>query len=277
MLTLVGGSDVPPSPPRVAIVVPARFGSTRFPGKPLAPLRGAGGAVKSVLERTWEVASGVGGISEIWIATDDHRVAEEALRIGARVAMTARSCRNGTERCWDAVRSAGIDADVIVNLQGEAPLIPPLAIDALLDTMLSDPTIGVAAPMVRCSPLMAARLLADARAGTVDGTTVVCDRACNALYFSRQILPFMPDRLRDPIVHVPLSVFAYRRAALACYASEAPSALELAEGLEQLRFLHVGITIRMIEVCDPPGGLRAVSHPADIASVEAALAERRLA
>lgn len=276
MLTVVGGSDVSPPRSHVAIIVPARFGSTRFPGKPLAPLRGADGVAKSLVERTWNVARGVGGVDEIWVATDDHRIADEARRIGARVAMTSSDCRNGTERCWDAVRSAGIDADIIVNLQGDAPLTPPLAIEALIDIMIGDPSIAVATPMIRCSPLQLDRLMADARSESVGGTTVVCNRADNALYFSKRVIPFVPCRAAEAPVHMHLGVYGYRRQALADYADQKPSPLELVEGLEQLRFLHAGITIRMVEVCDPPGGLWEVNNPADIVMVEMALAERHL-
>ncbi len=263
--------------PKTAVIVPARFGSSRFPGKPLVPLRGVGGLAKPLIERSWDAARAIASTSMIWIATDDIRIADEAARFGARVVLTSPDCRNGTERCWEAVNAAEIDADIIVNLQGDAPLTPPLAAEALIDAMLSDPSIAVATPMIRCSPLLLDRLHFEERCGRVGGTTVVFDELSNALYFSKRVIPYVPERMAEAPVYLHLGLYAYRREALARYAAMAPSANELVEGLEQLRFLHAGISVRMIEVADPPGGLWEVNNPGDIVTVEAALAERRLA
>ncbi len=111
--------------PKVAIIIPARYASSRYPAKPLAPLRGANGSVRSLLERS--VAAGrkasqlIGGQVSLHVATDNELIAEEAARIGAEVIMTSETCRNGTERVAEALRSAKISADVVVNLQGDAP------------------------------------------------------------------------------------------------------------------------------------------------------------
>lgn len=276
MLKVVGGTSVDVPAKRVAIIIPARFGSSRFPGKPLAPLRGAKGAVKSLIHRSWEAACLVGGVAEIWIAIDDVRIAEEARAFGAQVVQTPSNCRNGTERCWAAVREAGIDADIIVNLQGDSPLTPPLAIELMIDTLRSEPDVHVVTPMIHCTPLQLDRLTLEARLGRVGGTTVVFDGAADALYFSKRVLPFLPERSYDVPVYFHLGVYAYRREALEVYAEAAPSPLELAEGLEQLRFLHQGIPIRMVEIPDPPGGMWEVNNPSDIVIVETALAERHL-
>jgi 3-deoxy-manno-octulosonate cytidylyltransferase (CMP-KDO synthetase) len=274
MLRIVASAE--PPRPRTAIVIPARFNSTRFPGKPLTPLRGAKGGSKSLIERSWDAARTVVGASEIWIATDDPRIEDAARAFGAQVVLTPPECRNGTERCWAAVTAAGIDADLIVNLQGDAPLTPPLAVEALIDTMRDEPTIDVATPMVRCSPQMVDRLKADSRADRVGGTTVVFDHAFNALYFSKQVLPYVPERTANPPVYLHMGVYGYRRPALAAYAADDPCALEQLEGLEQLRFVHAGVPIRMVEVSSPPGGLWEVNNPVDVVHVEAALAERHL-
>lgn len=261
----------------VAIIVPARFQSSRFPGKPLATLKGASGAMKCLVERTWNVARSIAPPATIWIATDDHRIADAATRFGARVVLTSPHCRNGTERCWDAANVASIDAEIIVNLQGDAPLTPPEAIGALVDTMLEDPEIQVATPMIRCSPSLLGRLLSEDRAGRVGGTTVVFDRNRNALYFSKRVIPYVPEGGAETPVYFHVGLYGYRRGALDRYAELVPPDVEQMEGLEQLRFLHAGIPIRMIEVADPPGGLWEVNNPADIPMVEAALAARGLA
>ncbi|WP_213979237.1 3-deoxy-manno-octulosonate cytidylyltransferase [Sphingomonas sp. dw_22] len=276
MLKVVGGTSVAARAERVAIVIPARFASSRFPGKPLTPLRGANGAAKSLIHRSWEAARLVGGVAEIWIATDDLRIADEARRVGAQVVVTPHDCRNGTERCWAAVREAGIDADIIVNLQGDSPLTPPLAIELMIDTLRSEPHLHVVTPMILCTPLQLDRLTADARNGRVGGTTVVFDGAADALYFSKRVLPYLPERTYDVPVYFHLGVYAYRREALEMYAEARPSTLEVVEGLEQLRFLHQGVPIRMVEIPDPPGGMWEINHPSDIVLVEAALAERHL-
>lgn len=275
MLRIVGGSERPKSR-RFAIVIPARFASTRFPGKPLAPLRGARGDAKPLIQRSWEAACRAASHDDVWIATDEARIAEAASNFGAQVVLTSAECRNGTERCWHAVASAGIEAQLIINLQGDAPLTPPLAIEALVDTMLEAPAIHVATPMIRCSTMLADRLMAEDRAGRVGGTTVVFDRGMNALYFSKRVIPRVPERTAQPPVFLHVGLYGYRREALQEYARLAPSPLEELEGLEQLRFLHAGIPIRMVEIGDPPGGIWEVNNPGDLVTVEAALAQRHI-
>lgn len=255
MLSLVGGTDVGPSRPDIAIIIPARYASTRFPGKPLAPLRGVTGATKSLLQRSWEAACAIDQITDVRIATDDMRIADTAAAFGADVVLTSQDCRNGTERCWEAVEAAGIDADIIVNFQGDAPPTPPLAVETLIRTMRDDELLQVATPMIRCSPLVIDRLLSDARSDRVGGTTVVFDGAWNALYFSKRVIPHIPERIANAPVYLHMGLYAYRRDALADYAGMDPSPIEIAEGLEQLRFLHAGVLVRMVEVADPPGGL----------------------
>ncbi len=261
---------------RAVIVIPARFGSSRFPGKPLVPLRGASGEAKTLIRRTWEAAKRVAHVGDVMIATDDPRIEAEAAAFGGSVILTPTGCRNGTERCWEAVRSTDIGAGLIVNLQGDAPLTPPLAVEAVIEALLEDDRAQVVSAMIRCSPVAHARLLADQRRGTPGGTTVVFDQDRNALYFSKRVIPFVPERCIDPPVYLHLGLYGYRREALAHYAALDPGILELNEGLEQLRFLHAGIPIRMVEVPEPPGGLSEVNNPADIVPVEAALAERGL-
>jgi 3-deoxy-manno-octulosonate cytidylyltransferase (CMP-KDO synthetase) len=291
MLMAVSETNWSGAGPDYAVVIPARFGSSRFPGKPLAPIRGASGRTKSLIERSWEAARGAVPANRIWIATDDPRIEEEACGFGAQTVRTPPDCRNGTERCWHAVETAGIDAEVILNLPGDAPLIPPLALDMILDTMIELPWLSVATPMLRCSGALRERLLMEDGIGSSAGTTVVFDQMMNALYFSKRVIPYMPapDRPRasetepastepcpSPPIYLHIGLYGYRRDALEAYAELEPSSLELIEGLEQLRFVQAGIPVRMIEVCPPPGGLSEVNHPGDIVGVEAALAQRRI-
>lgn len=276
MLRIVGGSEFSRADRSVAIIIPARFGSTRFPGKSLAELRGVSGGAKSLLRRSWEAASQVNGVAEVWIATDDPRIQEAAEQFGAKVVLTRAGCRNGTERCSEAVHEAGIQSNLIVNFQGDAPLIPPLAVEALIRTMHEAPSVSVATTMVRCSPVAADCLREDERAGRSRVTTVVFDRNLNALYFSRCIIPFVPERIVRPPVYQHIGVYGYRRDILMSYPGFEPSVFEETEGLEQLRFLDAGIPIRMVEVGAPPGGVWEVNCPTDLVSVEAALVERHL-
>ena len=276
MLRVVGGREFASTDRGVAIIIPARFGSTRFPGKSLVELRGVTGGAKSLLRRTWEAASLVEGVEAVWIATDDTRIQEAAERFGARVVLTPSGCRNGTERCTEAMRAAGIQSELIVNFEGDAPLIPPLAVETLIQTMLDAPDVDVATTMVRCSPVAVDCLRADERAGRSRVTTVVFDRNRDALYFSRRVIPFVSERSERPPVYMHAGVYGYRRDVLMSYSHFEPSVFEETEGLEQLRFLDAGIPIRMIEVGAPPGGIWDVNSPEDLVSVEAALVERHL-
>ncbi len=261
-----------------AIVVPARYASTRYPGKPLVSLKGAGGLSKSLIQRSWEAAIAVPGCARIVVATDDDRIANAARRFGADVAMTPETSRNGTERCAAALDAVG-DADIIVNLQGDAPLTPPAFVTALIDAMVADPTIQVATPAVRATPEIHRRLLADQQAGRVGGTTVAIGANGDGLYFSKAVIPHVaPSAVGDPAlpVFLHIGVYAYRRAALEAYAALPPTPLELLEGLEQLRFVEHGHAVRVVEVATPGYDIWELNNPHDVAPIEAALAARGL-
>ncbi|PKP94595.1 MAG: 3-deoxy-manno-octulosonate cytidylyltransferase [Alphaproteobacteria bacterium HGW-Alphaproteobacteria-16] len=261
---------------QAAIIIPARFDSARFPGKPLARIKGATGIERPLISRTVDAALTVGDGCGILVATDDQRIAEAARAAGALAAITSDICLNGTERCAAAVRDVALDAEIIINLQGDAPLTPPHAVAKLIAEMAADPAVMVATPMVRCSPKTIARLHADEAAGHVGGTTVITDGAGDALYFSKRILPYGGGSAECPIF-LHLGLYAYRRRALEHYAAVPPTALEQAEGLEQLRFLDEGIPIRMVEIEEPAGGLWEVNNPWDVPFVEHALALRGIA
>jgi len=283
MSTISSGSDLPDAPRMTAvIVVPARYASTRYPGKPLVPLKGVGGTSKPLIQRSWEAAVAVPDVARVLVATDDERIAAIAQGFGAEVAMTPETSRNGTERCAAALGLLGdadIDADIIVNLQGDAPLTPPAFVSALIEAMRADPTIQVATPAVRATPEIHRRLLADQSEGRVGGTTVAIGANGDGLYFSKAVIPHVaPSAVGDPAlpVFLHIGVYAYRRAALEAYAALPPTPLEMLEGLEQLRFVEHGLPVRVVEVAAPGYDIWELNNPQDVAPIEAALAARGL-
>lgn len=260
-------------PQRAGIIIPARYASTRYPGKPLVKLRGANGMARSLIERSWNAATAVPGIDGVWVATDDDRIAAEVDRFGGRVVMTPADCANGTERCAAALAQLDDVADIVVNLQGDAPLTPAFVVTALVERMRGDPLLPVATPAIRCTRSIYRHLVEDQAAGRVGGTTVVFDAAGDALYFSKRVIPYLPgDYAADDVpVHLHVGVYAYRQEALAAYAAMPASLLEQVEGLEQLRFLHGGVRVAAV-VCPPPDwDLIELNNPSDLAPVEAAL------
>lgn len=239
------------------------------------PLKGAGGVEKTLIQRSWECAMSAGA-DHVWVATDDNRIAAEVERFGGKVVVTAPDCLNGTERCADAIRQLGDVADVIVNLQGDAPLSPSAVVGKLVGRLQEDLEAGVATPAVRCSPAVYDHLTTDAAEGRVGGTTAVFNQAGRALYFSKRIIPYVPagtDLTQSP-VHLHLGLYAYRPSALLAYQSAAPSRLEQLEGLEQLRFLDMGVPVAVLEL--EPLGWSSIelNNPTDVAAIEGVLAER---
>ncbi len=265
---------------RTVILIPARYASSRFPGKPLAPLRGATGLSKSLIQRSWEAAKAVSGVDAVYVATDDARIADASRAFGAEVVMTAESCRNGTERCHDALRSLPEAPDLVVNLQGDAPLTPPWFVEALIAAMAAEATAQVATPGLRCDGETLAAFRADRAAGRVGGTTVVAGATGDALYFSKEVVPFAPGDFGPtdptPVFH-HVGLYAYRPPALARYAGWAPGTLEGLEGLEQLRFLENGQPIRLVEVDGRDRVFWELNNPEDTPRIEAALAKMGVA
>ena len=254
---------------RSVIFIPARYPSVRFPGKPLAMLKGAGGVSKSLIRRSWEAAMAVEGVSAVYVLTDDDRIAEAARGFGADVLMTSARPRNGTERCGEAVAMLDEPPEVVVNLQGDAPLTPPHYVSALLEVM-EDRAVQMATPVLRTEADHLEALQADRKAGRVGATTAVFGASGDALYFSKEVLPFA-DRARE----IGLTVFhhvgcyAYRPEALARYAALPQGPLEAAEGLEQLRFLENGIPVRCVEVEARGRAFWELNNPEDVPLIEA--------
>lgn len=254
---------------RTAIVIPARFGSTRFPGKPLALING-----KSLLYRAWSIAKAIKHIDEVYIATDDSRIKEHAIDFGAQVIITSEHCENGTVRAFEAINHCNPVPDIILNLQGDAVLTPPWVIQPLLDVMLADPNIELATPATQMGIEQYNKMFTAKCSGIIGGTTVVFDKNNNALYFSKSMIPFMRDKTLKPLpIYRHIGLYAYRYATLKKYLALEPSPLELVEGLEQLRALENGIKIKVVVVDYKNRTHWAVDSPEDVAIVEKIISE----
>ncbi|WP_306004840.1 3-deoxy-manno-octulosonate cytidylyltransferase [Aquicoccus porphyridii] len=260
----------------VLIVIPARHASTRYPGKPLVALRGAGGVAKSLIQRSWEAARGVNGVDRVVVATDDDRIRDAAEGFGAEVVMTSPTCRNGTERCAEALAALGGGYDIVVNLQGDAPLTPAWFVEGLIVGLRGDPAAEVATPVLRCDGRALNGFLADRQAGRVGGTTAVFDRRGHALYFSKEVVPFTGQTYDDadetPVFH-HVGVYAYRPAALNDYAGWEMGPLEALEGLEQLRFMEQGRPVLCVEVEARGRQFWELNNPEDVPRIEAMMRE----
>ncbi|MCY4445207.1 MAG: 3-deoxy-manno-octulosonate cytidylyltransferase [Rhodobacteraceae bacterium] len=259
----------------VAIIIPARYASNRFPGKPLVKLKGYSGIAKTLIQRTWEVACQIQGVDSLAVATDDNQIANEVSSFNGHVVMTSENWKNGTERCYEANTLLDSTADIIINLQGDAPLTPPDFIDDLISAMRNNPELQVVTPVIQCKGEGYNRLLNDRKEGRIGGTTVVFDDNHQALYFSKNVIPwcsenFAPAEL-TPIYH-HVGVYAYRASALQWYVNRKQGKLETLEGLEQLRFLEGGIKIYCLEVNSKGRGFWELNNPSDIGIVEKALA-----
>ena len=255
----------------VVIVIPARFASTRYPGKPLVELRGAGGQARSLIRRSWDAAMAVSGVDRVVVATDDDRIREHAEGFGAEVVMTSTLCRNGTERCAEAVATLGLTPEIVVNLQGDAPLTPAWFVEDLVAGLRAGPAFDVATPVLRCTGRMRADLVADRHAGRVGGTTAVFGHDGQALYFSKEVIPFAAGDFDDddpsPVFH-HVGVYAYRPGTLADYATWDEGRLERLEGLEQLRFLERGRRILCVEVEARGRQFWELNNPQDVPRLE---------
>ena len=259
---------------KTIILIPARYASSRYPGKPLVMLKDRDGQTKSLIQRSWEAAIAVGGVDEVYVATDDDRIKDAALAFGAQVVMTAESCANGTERCADALKNLGATADIIVNLQGDAPLTPSWFVEALIDEMKANPDVRMATPVLRCDAETYANFVEDRKNGRVGGTTAVFDNRMNALYFSKEVLPYTGKTFAAgdviPVFH-HVGVYGYRQSALNAYMEWQAGPLERYEGLEQLRFLENGVSIRCVEVDGRGRVFWELNNPVDVARIESVI------
>lgn len=230
------------------IIIPARFASTRFPGKPLHHIAG-----RPLIEWTWRAAMETGW--PVYIATDSKEILAVASEFGAAVVVTGE-CHNGTERVAEAAAKLGLTSEVYINWQGDSPLLPADWVRALVDEVSP---LRVVTPVQACDKDMMRRLRADRAAGSLNVAMAVLDEEYNALYFSRELVPH-----RGPwFLHI--GVYAIHRTALALYGRN-PGWLEESESLEQLRWLEEGMQILAVPV--PIRPFWEVNVPADVHMVE---------
>lgn len=259
---------------KTVIVIPARYASTRYPGKPLVELTQADGSRRSLIRMSWDAAMQVTGVDGVYVATDDARIADHARAFGAEVIMTSDTCENGTARCADALANGDLQADLIVNLQGDAPLTPAWFVEDLIAAMQADETAQVATPVLQCDALTYGHFIEDRKAGRVGGTTAVFDRKGHALYFSKEVIPYIdPGKLPEtdiPVYH-HVGVYAYRPDALRAYTTWPEGALEAREGLEQLRFLENGLPVACVIVEGRGRVFWELNNPEDAPRIESVL------
>jgi 3-deoxy-manno-octulosonate cytidylyltransferase (CMP-KDO synthetase) len=253
----------PSSPAEFRVVVPARYGSTRLPGKPLLALAG-----RPMIEWVYRRACR-SSARQVLIATDDARILEAAQRFGAQALMTATAHTSGTDRIAEVARLEGWSAaEIVVNVQGDEPLLPEALIDQVAATLLAWPEAQLATLSV---PIGSPDELQDPNV-----VKVVSDLSQRALYFSRAPIPWDRDGSATgagPVARRHLGIYAYRVGALLQLAALPPTPLERLEKLEQLRALEHGMDIRVAEAVAIPGG--DVNAAGDIGRVEALLASER--
>jgi 3-deoxy-manno-octulosonate cytidylyltransferase (CMP-KDO synthetase) len=223
--------------PFITAIIPARYGSTRFPAKPLIDLEG-----KTMIRRVYEQVKKANYVKQILVATDDSRINDEVLSWGGEVVMTQSSHPSGTDRCWEALQKSKyyLETDFVINVQGDEPLIDPNQIDEL--TLMLQPEVQIATQAQKINDLT--HLLSEHTA------KVVLNAEQNALYFSRQPLPHVRAHPQSAWLQYHtfwqhIGIYAYRKDVLQNICQLTPSPLELTEGLEQLRWLENGYQIKV--------------------------------
>jgi len=258
---------------KVVAIIPARFSSSRFPGKVIAPIAG-----KPMIQRVWERARQAESIAEVVVATDDERVAEVVKDFGGQVTMTLPEHESGTERVAEA--SIKVESDIIVNIQGDEPVIDPESLELLLRPFRNNDSQAMSSlmiPIERYDDFLSPNVV-----------KVVCDDQSDALYFSRSPIPHYREGNQllaawrnggsRPVEFVPppmkhIGVYAYRTGFLQAVAKTPRTGLETAERLEQLKVLAWGFKIRMVET---PHDAVSVDVPEDVEKVERIIRERGL-
>jgi 3-deoxy-manno-octulosonate cytidylyltransferase (CMP-KDO synthetase) len=241
---------------KVVGIIPARWASTRFPGKPLHGIAG-----KPLIRHVWERCVEAGCFDQIVVATDDMRIAEAVFNFGAEVALTAADHPSGTDRIAEVARKLK-KASIILNIQGDEPLLDPTLVEQLARKLKDDRDISI---------VTAATPASMEESQSEHNVKVVIDRKGNALYFSRSCIPFRRGK-SDITTYKHLGIYGYRRKALLDFVKLAAGALEQAEELEQLRALENGLKIRVV-VSDTKS--IGVDTPEDAAEVERLILSRR--
>ena len=255
---------------KTLLVIPARYQSSRFPGKPLVPIRGSDGKEISLIERTWLLAQEIKRIDKKIIATDDMRIKEFCENFGAEVCLTSEKLRNGSERVAEALKMQQNEFDIVVNLQGDAPLTPSWVIDELINE-LKNSDYNVATPVFKCDEVGLTNLLRDRKSGRVGATTVVFDKKGKALYFSKEVIPYTHEndmKEKQKQVYHHIGVYAYKSPALKSYLQLQPGYLEAQEGLEQLRFIENGISVKCVISSLKGKDFWELNNPSDVRIIE---------
>ncbi len=240
-------------------VIPARWNSSRFPGKSLTPILG-----KPLVVWVVEACRSAERLDEVIVATDDERIALATVGTGARTVMTRPDHPSGTDRVAEA--AAPGDGDLVLNIQGDEPLIDPSLIDRLVGVLRQDPAVDM---VTACTPI---RTLEDLDAPSV--VKIVRDARGRALYFSRLPIPFRRDGspdLSEGLYQRHIGIYGFRGAFLKRFVAEPPCALERCEALEQLRALHLGASLAVVETDEAAIG---VDRPEDVALIEGLLRNR---
>ncbi|RAL38145.1 unnamed protein product [Cuscuta campestris] len=246
---------------RVIGIIPARYASTRFPGKPLQHILG-----KPMIQRTWERAKSATTLDRVVVATDDDKIAECCRGFGAEVIMTSESCRNGTERCNEALQKLEKKYDVVVNIQGDEPLIEPEIIDGIVLALQAAPDAVFSTAVTSLKPEDA-----------FDPNRVKCvvDNRGYAIYFSRGLIPFNKSGKVNPrfpyLLH--LGIQSYDAKFLKIYPELQPTPMQLEEDLEQLKVLENGYKMKVIKVDHEAHG---VDTPEDVHKIEQFMLQRNL-
>ncbi|WP_026615213.1 3-deoxy-manno-octulosonate cytidylyltransferase [Ensifer aridi] len=256
-------------PNKQVIIIPARFASTRFPGKPLVELNG-----KAAILHTVDAARKVKNVDGIYVATDDTRIADVVESYGCSTLLTSEACQNGTERVAEATDILGLhDDDLVVNLQGDAPLTPPEFVRGIFAELERLPEADVVTPAIKCGAESYARIVDDIRQGRIGATTAVFDVNGRALYFSKALIPAgtATSTLREQPVYHHLGLYGYRVRCLRGYADMPMGPLERSEKLEQLRFLENGRSVFVFEVEDDSRDFWELNNCEDVVHLERAL------
>jgi 3-deoxy-manno-octulosonate cytidylyltransferase (CMP-KDO synthetase) len=221
-------------------IIPARFASTRFPGKPLIDIGG-----KSMIQRVYQQAKKSGSLTDVVVATDDVRIEEHVKAFDGNVVMTSKTHQSGTDRCFEAIRNFSADADVVINIQGDEPFIFPEQIDLAVSCFNSD-KVQIAT--------LAKKITAAVDLFNVNVPKVILNKQMEAIYFSRHAIPYIRGKeqtewLVDHTFYKHIGIYAYRTRILAEITALKQSSLELSESLEQLRWIENGYKIK-VEITD---------------------------
>ncbi len=240
--------------PRIIGMIPARYGSTRFPGKPLALIKG-----KTLIQRTYENGSKCPLLDALYVATDDPRIFDHVISFGGKAVMTSPNCPTGTERLAEAIRANFSSVDIIINIQGDEPLLEPKVIENVVKILEEDPVAVMSTAVVKI------RSAEEALSRSVN--KCVMDEKGNALYFSRGLIPHGHSGTWQPDItyYKHLGIYGYRRDFLFHYAELSPTPLQQAEDLEQLKVLEHGFRIKVAIVESDSIG---VDRPEDINKIE---------